>query len=60
MASKGNFSTQNFLNIVKEAIRGGGKNLQIREKKRCGLKIFGFGLNLKRICGEKKKTLIIK
>lgn len=59
MASKGNFSTQTFLNIVKEAIRGGVTTVQLREKELGAKEFYDLALNLKKLCDEKKIPLII-
>ena len=59
MASKGNFSTQTFLNIVKEAIRGGVTTVQLREKELSAKEFYDLALSLKRLCDEKKIPLII-
>ncbi len=59
IASKNELSTQRFLNIIQEAIRGGVDMIQLREKNLCARDFYKLALVLKRLCDEKNIALII-
>lgn len=59
VASKGKFSDERFLNIIKNAIKGGVSVVQLREKELNSREFYALALKLKMLCDELKKPLII-
>lgn len=59
VASRGKFSDERFLNIVKSAIKGGVSVVQLREKELNSREFYALALKLKVLCDEFQTPFII-
>lgn len=59
IASRGKFSDERFLNIVKNAIKGGVSVVQLREKELNSREFYALALKLKVLCDEFQTPFII-
>ncbi|HJE65531.1 MAG TPA: thiamine phosphate synthase [Campylobacter avium] len=59
VASKDKLSEEKFLNILKEAVKGGVCVIQLREKNLCARDFYKLAMRVKALCDELKTTLII-
>lgn len=59
VASRGRRSDENFLNFIKEAVRGGVSIVQLREKMLCTKDFYELALKTKKLCDELQIPLLI-
>lgn len=59
IASRGKFGDERFLNIIKDAIKGGVSAVQLREKTLNSREFYALALKVKFLCDELQTPLII-